>query len=41
LTAEEEMAGFKLPPGFEIQLFASEPDIDKPINMTFDAKGRM
>ncbi len=41
LTPEEEMAGFKLPPGFEIQLFASEPDIDKPINMTFDAKGRM
>ena len=40
-TAEEEMAGFKLPPGFEIQLFASEPNIDKPINMTFDAKGRM
>jgi len=41
LTAEEERLGFKLPPGFEIQLFASEPDIDKPINMTFDAKGRM
>ena len=40
-TAEEERLGFKLPPGFEIQLFASEPDIDKPINMTFDAKGRM
>jgi putative heme-binding domain-containing protein len=35
------MAGFQLPPGFEIELFASEPDIDKPINMTFDAKGRM
>ncbi len=41
LTAQEELAGFKLPPGFEIQLFASEPNIDKPINMTFDAKGRM
>jgi putative heme-binding domain-containing protein len=41
LSAEEERLGFKLPPGFEIQLFASEPDIDKPINMTFDAKGRM
>lgn len=40
-TAEEEMQGFKLPPGFEIQLFASEPDIDKPMNMTFDARGRM
>ena len=40
-TPEEELLGFKLPPGFEIQLFASEPDIDKPINMTFDAKGRL
>lgn len=40
-TPEEELAGFEVPPGFEIQLFASEPDIDKPINMTFDAQGRM
>lgn len=40
-TPEEERKGFKLPPGFEIQLFASEPNIDKPINMTFDAMGRM
>ena len=40
-TPEEEMAGFKLPDGFEIELFASEPDIGKPMNMTFDAKGRM
>src|SRR6185436_9959069 len=40
-TPEEELNGFILPPGFEIQLFASEPDIDKPMNMTFDAKGRM
>ena len=41
LTPEQERLGFKLPPGFEIQLFASEPDIDKPINITFDAKGRL
>ncbi|MFI5193301.1 MAG: PVC-type heme-binding CxxCH protein [Chitinophagales bacterium] len=40
-TPEEERLGFKLPPGFEIQLFASEPDIGKPINIAFDAKGRM
>ncbi|HTF21440.1 MAG TPA: PVC-type heme-binding CxxCH protein [Chryseolinea sp.] len=40
-TAEEELKGFILPPGFEIQLFASEPDIEKPMNITFDAKGRM
>ncbi len=41
LTPEEERLGFKLPPGFEISLYASEPDIGKPINIAFDAKGRM
>lgn len=35
------MAGFTLPPGFEITLFASEPDITKPINMEFDDRGRL
>ena len=40
-TPEEERLGFKLPEGFEITLFASEPNIDKPINLAFDAKGRM
>ncbi len=40
-TPEQEMAGFKLPPGFEITLFASEPDITKPINMEFDDRGRL
>lgn len=40
-TPQEELAGFIVPEGFEITLFASEPDIDKPMNITFDAKGRM
>ncbi|MRG45279.1 c-type cytochrome [Chitinophaga sp. SYP-B3965] len=40
-TPEEERAGFKLPPGFEITLFAAEPDISKPINMEFDDRGRL
>ena len=40
-TPEGERSGFKLPSGFEIELYASEPDIGKPINITFDAKGRM
>ncbi len=40
-TPADEQSGFKLPPGFEIALYASEPDIGKPINITFDAKGRM
>lgn len=38
---EEERLGFKLPPGFEATLFASEPDISKPINMEFDDRGRL
>ena len=41
LLPEEELQNLKVPEGFEIQLFASEPDIDKPMNMAFDAQGRM
>ncbi|MGI8604063.1 MAG: PVC-type heme-binding CxxCH protein [Verrucomicrobiales bacterium] len=41
LTAEQEEKSFHLPPGFSIQLFASEPMINKPINMGFDARGRL
>ena len=40
-TPEEERLSFILPPGFEVTLFASEPDITKPINMAFDEKGRL
>jgi putative heme-binding domain-containing protein len=41
LTPEQERAGLQVPPGFTVQLFASEPMINKPINMAFDAKGRL
>jgi len=37
----EEQKGFRLPPGFEIQLVAAEPDIAKPMNMAFDERGRL
>lgn len=40
-TPEEELKSFILPEGFKITLFASEPDISKPINMEFDHKGRL
>jgi len=40
-SPEEERKAFRLPPGFEITLFASEPDISKPINMEFDERGRL
>ena len=41
LTPEQERAALHVPPGFEVQLFASEPMINKPINMAFDARGRL
>src|SRR5688500_15127146 len=41
LTAQEEQKTFHLPEGFEIQIVATEPEIFKPLNMAFDAQGRM
>jgi putative heme-binding domain-containing protein len=41
LTPQEELKSFHLPPGFEIQLVASEPEIGKPMNLAFDAQGRL
>ena len=40
-SPEAERAGFRLPPGFEMQLVASEPAIGKPMNLAFDARGRL
>jgi putative heme-binding domain-containing protein len=40
-TPEAERAGFRLPPGFVIELVAAEPDIAKPMNLAFDARGRL
>ena len=33
LSPAQERQAFELPPGFEIELVASEPDISKPMNM--------
>ena len=43
-TPEESRRTFTLPEGYEVNLFASEqefPDLKKPVQMTFDAKGRL
>jgi putative membrane-bound dehydrogenase-like protein len=40
-TPADEKKAFHLPPGFEAQLVASEPDIHKPLNMNFDDRGRL
>jgi putative heme-binding domain-containing protein len=41
LSPEEQQKRFKLPPGFEIQLVAAEPDVVKPMNLSFDDRGRL
>lgn len=41
LSPAEQLKKFHLPPGFEIQLVAAEPEIRKPINMAFDSAGRL
>lgn len=40
-SPQQQEQSFSLPPGFRIELFASEPMINKPINLAFDAKGRL
>ncbi len=43
-SPDESMKTFKLPEGYEINLFASEiefPELKKPVQMAFDAKGRL
>ncbi len=41
LSPQEEAAGFHLPDGFVAELVASEPQIAKPLNMAFDARGQL
>ena len=38
---ELEKATFRVPEGFEVNLFASDPVIAKPIQMNFDEDGRL
>jgi putative heme-binding domain-containing protein len=40
-TPGEERSALHAPPGFEIQLVASEPAIHKPLNLAFDDRGRL
>jgi len=41
LSPEESMKLMQVPIGFELKLFASEPDIVNPIAMNWDEKGRL
>jgi putative heme-binding domain-containing protein len=40
-TPVDERKAFHLPPGFEVQLVAAEPDVHKPLNLAFDDRGRL
>jgi len=40
-AAAKELSEFRLADGFKIELFASDPEIAKPIQMNFDAEGRL
>lgn len=44
LYGEDALASFKMAPGYEVSLFASEqefPDLANPVQMSFDDKGRL
>jgi putative membrane-bound dehydrogenase-like protein len=41
LGPAESMKHMHLPEGFEVQLYAAEPDIARPIAMVWDARGRL
>jgi putative membrane-bound dehydrogenase-like protein len=41
MSAAEAAAGFQMPDGFHVGVFASEPDVQNPIAMTWDWRGRL
>jgi putative membrane-bound dehydrogenase-like protein len=41
MPAAEAAARMKLPPGFKATVFAAEPDVQNPIAMNWDARGRL
>jgi putative membrane-bound dehydrogenase-like protein len=41
LSPEESRQRFQLPPGWEVKVFAAEPDIINPVAFTVDERGRL
>src|SRR5688572_2557331 len=41
LTAADAQKKFVVPDGFEVRLFAAEPDVINPVAMTWDERGRL
>ena len=40
-TPQESVAKLALPPGFKASVFAAEPDVQNPIAMAWDSRGRL
>src|SRR5712664_1483426 len=40
-SPQEAVKHMTVPPGFQVQLVASEPELRKPVTITFDGRGRM
>ena len=41
MSPQEALAALKMPEGFSATLFAAEPDVQNPIGLSWDTKGRM
>ena len=41
LPPDEAARGFRVPDGFHVTVFAAEPDVQNPIAMAWDARGRL
>jgi putative membrane-bound dehydrogenase-like protein len=41
LSPEEAAAGFRVPEGFTVNVFAAEPEVMNPIAVTWDTRGRL
>ena len=40
-SAQDALATFRLPDGFHIEIAAAEPEVQNPVAMAFDARGRL
>jgi putative membrane-bound dehydrogenase-like protein len=40
-TPEQSIKGFRVPPGWEVKVFAAEPDVINPVAFTIDERGRL
>src|SRR5689334_9994602 len=40
-AASEAAAGFRVPQGFRVGVFAAEPDVRNPVAMAWDSRGRL